>query len=228
MNKLEKTKANYIGDEISVKKLARAEKARILVLSDSHGNYGIVRKIISRYSPDCDAIVFCGDCVTELYNLLSDAFEEEDFRNALSPVIAVVAGNCDSDYESSEPACINLPERGIKITVPEYQNLLVGTHNFYISHGHGIGVEFGTAALLNKCRIINADFALYGHTHIAKEEYDDGIRAINPGSCARPRGGQLPGFAIVTVQDNIVDTAFLCTENYNSPEPDFKIYKPIC
>lgn len=228
MNKLEKTKLNYIGDEISVKKLAHTEKARILVLSDSHGNYGIVRKIITKYAPDCDAIVFCGDCVTELYTLLTDAFEEDEFRNLLCPVIVAVAGNCDSDYDSSEPVYIDLPERNVRILIPEYQNLLIGTHNFYISHGHGIGVEFGVSALINKCRLINSDIALYGHTHIAKEEYDEGIRAVNPGSCARPRGGQLPGFAIITVQDDVVDTAFLCTENINSPDPDFKIYTPIC
>lgn len=226
MNKLQQTKSNYIGDEFSVRKLRSAEKARILVLSDSHGNYRIVRKIISKYSSECDAIVFCGDCVSELNALIADAFEEADFCALLSPVIAFVSGNCDTSYDSSEPAFINLPEREYKVKVPEIQNLLVGTHNFYISHGHGIQVEFGTAALINKCRIINADIALYGHTHIAKDEFEDGIRAINPGSCSKPRGGQKPGFAIITVQDDMIDTAFINIDNKDMENPEYKIYTP--
>ena len=43
-----------------------------------------------------------------------------------------------------------------------------------------------------------ADILLYGHTHIAFTDYDDGLYIMNPGSCGRPREG-LPSYGIIDI-----------------------------
>ena len=68
--------------------------------------------------------------------------------------------------------------------------------------------------------------AFYGHSHIAKEENIDGYKFVNPGSCARPRGGQPAGFAIATVEKNFVDIAFL-KEIIQDGKQGFTIWNPI-
>ena len=45
-----------------------------------------------------------------------------------------------------------------------------------------------------------AEIVVYGHTHIALAGRSQTIQIFNPGSCARPRGGQPPSFAVLKVK----------------------------
>jgi uncharacterized protein len=46
-----------------------------------------------------------------------------------------------------------------------------------------------------------ADVVLHGHTHVPRDETDaQGVRWLNPGCIARPRGGAPPSFAWLTVE----------------------------
>jgi putative phosphoesterase len=45
-----------------------------------------------------------------------------------------------------------------------------------------------------------ADFVLHGHTHVPRDEQDEGgVRWLNPGALSRPRGGSSVGFAWLTL-----------------------------
>ena len=46
----------------------------------------------------------------------------------------------------------------------------------------------------------NCDIALFGHTHIPKTVYEDGIHLVNPGSCSRAREGG-PTYAVIDITD---------------------------
>lgn len=58
---------------------------------------------------------------------------------------------------------------------------VAGTRIF-CSHGHGELVKHGTQAFVEKAKSLGARIALYGHTHEAVTEYDDGFYLMNPGS----------------------------------------------
>lgn len=43
---------------------------------------------------------------------------------------------------------------------------------------------------------VGADFVLHGHTHVPRDEMDEGgVRWLNPGALSRPRNGSVAGFA---------------------------------
>ena len=56
-----------------------------------------------------------------------------------------------------------------------------GVKIFY-THGHYYGVKSGLYTFACAARERGAQVALYGHTHNALEDYDDGLYLLNPGS----------------------------------------------
>ena len=47
----------------------------------------------------------------------------------------------------------------------------------------------------------NSQIVLYGHTHIAKTEYADGVYFVNPGSLCSAREGRT-GYAVIDIEQN--------------------------
>ena len=127
---------------------------KILVLSDSHGDTWRLREIFSR-EHGFSLCIFLGDGERDL---------EPFFPMPGVPLLAV-RGNCD--LASSLPATLVTDEGGKRILC---------THG-YLQH-----VKYGLAGLRSAAREAHADIALYGHTHIPVQEYDDGLYLCNPGS----------------------------------------------
>ena len=75
---------------------------------------------------------------------------------------------------------------------------------FFLTHGHRYSVKDGILKLKYKALETGADIVLYGHTHIAKIDYEEGIWYINPGSAAEPRDGS-PSFAIIDIHGESID-----------------------
>ncbi|MBU3191055.1 metallophosphoesterase [Clostridium bowmanii] len=75
---------------------------------------------------------------------------------------------------------------------------------FFLTHGHRYSVKEGIFKLKYKALETGADIVLYGHTHIAKIDYEEGIWYINPGSAAEPRDGA-PSFAIIDINGESID-----------------------
>ncbi len=209
MNKLIELENKLIGSKEDILALSKKENARILTVSDSHQNIQNLLSIIQNYGSDCDALIHCGDGCSDLFEILQNAKKDDSLKNTLPPVIAYVKGNCD--YITSPP--------------PK-QILCVNGINLLIVHGHIQNVNFGYEKLGFEAKLLNCRAAIYGHTHIAKMQLLNDTYFINPGSCSLPRANQYPGFAIITVGNNFIDTAFLHKKK-SITDSDFTIYTPL-
>lgn len=207
---------NLIGSKDDIASLASKDHARVLVASDSHNHFDILLNIIRRFGPTCDAFAFCGDGLSDIVNIFSLARQNDEVRNALPPVLAFVAGNCDPSFY---PISVS-PEEMLQ--APAKQILTVNKQNILIVHGHRESVDFSFSKLGLEMKFSKCKTALYGHTHIAGETSIHGCKFINPGSCSTPRGGQPQSCAILTVEKKFVDTAFITTKE----DGDFKLWTP--
>lgn len=210
---------NLIGTKDAIDALAIKEHARLLVISDSHGHPTTFMSIVKRYGKDCDALVFCGDGTGDLVTLLNASKSDEVLKECTPPVIAFVRGNGD-------PASYPLDNKQF-LSIPDNQILTANGKNFLIVHGHREGVDFGMENLGLEMQLSNCNVAFYGHTHIAREDYEGNYKFVNPGSCARPRGGQAACFAIATVEKKFVDIAFIKMELQNNGTTEYQIWNPI-
>ncbi len=128
---------------------------RILVISDSHGNSSAMRQVIEN-NPDAELVVFLGDGVpnfSSCQNLLTG-------KRSLA-----VKGN--NDFYCDLPKSRIITEDGV---------------NIYMTHGHYEYVKSGLSGLLSEAKKNNCTLALYGHTHIQKADYCDGIHLFCPGT----------------------------------------------
>lgn len=211
---------NYlIGIKEDLDKLSKKERSRLLVISDSHNHYNTFKNIVLLYGKDCDALIFCGDGIGDLIQLLTETNVNDDLKLCTPPVIAFARGNGDP---SSYP--IDLEN---SVFVPNSQILTASGKNFLIVHGHRENVDCGMENLAREMQLADCKTAFYGHSHIAKEENIKGYKFVNPGSCSRPRSGQPAGFAIATVGKNFVDVAFLKEVKQTSKEKKFVLWNPI-
>ena len=213
--KFKQNKKLLIGSKKAISTLAKKDYARLLVISDSHGNFERLFSIVKRYGKDCDALIFCGDGLGDLLTLLSIAEDESSVEKCIPPVIAFVRGNCDPE---------GMRLGGKNIEAPLEQTLKVNGHKILIVHGHAHGIDFGMEKIALQLKLGDYDTVFYGHTHIASQKIlnntdDKKYRFINPGSCARPRGGQVPGLAIATVAKDFIDMSFINASNFENWMP---------
>lgn len=128
---------------------------RILVVSDTHRDrYALRQAIMSQ--PKAEAVIHLGDGAEEA---------EEMKLNFPEKMFFMVRGNCD--WGSTLPA--------------EGTAVLAGKNIFY-THGYTYNVKFGTYDVISAARSNKADVLLFGHTHDALTEYEDGLYIMNPGS----------------------------------------------
>ncbi len=140
---------------------------RIIVVSDTHGSYDRLYKIVMSNIQTADAFIHLGDCVEECKNLISN------FPN-LAARFYFVKGNCD--FGSDAPA--------FKII-----DIIPG-HRIFAAHGDRYGVDFDTNIIVKAAREQGCDIVLFGHTHVRFCSYEDGVYILNPGSASRPRDGK--------------------------------------
>lgn len=202
MNALTQDKSLLIGSAKDIKTLAQQNSATLLVISDSHGFSTIFSHIIHQRGPHCDAIVFCGDGISDVAACIDRAHEDAFYAPFLPPVISIVEGNGDADrYPIDNPARKEDPSADpyIEIAVPLTQTFTVAGHRVFSAHGHRYSLINGTDALVQAANKQKADIICYGHTHIAMAQELGTQLILNPGSCTRPRGGQRPCFAQVQI-----------------------------
>lgn len=145
---------------------------KIIVVSDSHGAGATLRRVLE-LNRNADIVVHCGDSRGEV----------EDMQ-LLFPdkMYYTVKGNCD--FGAMLPLTDEFTVEGVR---------------FMVTHGHMYNVKFGLEQLEQAAREAGADVVLFGHTHIAHNEYKDGLYLINPGSCGYGRS-----FAVIEVKDGQV------------------------
>ena len=145
---------------------------RIVVVSDTHRSYRVLREIVEKHEQDADLFLFAGDGEREL----------EDIRDEfLRKTFMAVRGNCD--YASMEKTS---------------RIVMAGDIKIFLTHGDMYGVKAGTAGILAAAKENGARVAVFGHTHIAYTGYEDGIYLLNPGSATHPRAGR-PSYGIIDI-----------------------------
>ncbi len=148
---------------------------RIIAFSDTHGNSRAMREVFER-NGDADAFIFLGDGEREL-DLMRQLYPDRKILN--------VAGNCD--FGSDAPLTDLFVGKGVKVI---------------FTHGHTYGVKLSTAKLCRKAQEIQANVALFGHTHCRFYQFDNGIHVLNPGSAGCPRDGRAPSYAFIDVTES--------------------------
>ncbi|HAS79253.1 MAG TPA: metallophosphoesterase [Ruminococcus sp.] len=148
---------------------------RIIVMSDSHGNYYPVKEIMQR-NLAADMFIHLGDGEREF----DEAAKELSLCNTYH-----VKGNCDFGSMSPDMLCINL----------EYGHRLIA------AHGHNQYVNFTLDNLKKAAAENNADIILYGHTHERFCKYEDGLYIMNPGSASCPRDGLDASYGYIDVTE---------------------------
>lgn len=144
---------------------------RILVLSDSHRNTAVLKRIIEKHS-DIVHIFFLGDNTDDIENI------KGFFTNR---IFHVVSGNCDflGIYKSFNIETID-------------------NTRIYYCHGHRQNVKYTTETLLKTAKEQNCSLALFGHTHKSMCAYSDGVYLVNPGSISCSREGA-NSYAIIDI-----------------------------
>ena len=128
---------------------------RIVVFSDSHGDFSSVHAIV-RQQNHADVFICLGDGLQELQDL-SFAYPDKAFFK--------VRGN--NDYSWNAPVSELYCFEGIRV---------------FATHGHTYCVKAGLQQLLQAARDQKADIVLFGHTHQGFTSYQDGLYILNPGS----------------------------------------------
>jgi len=136
---------------------------RILVMSDSHSTMRYMRLAISKIKPD--AVIHLGDHYDNAETL------EEEYSHIR---FHKLPGNCDR-YRCPPDT-------------PQFLCYCVGGVKFYMTHGHLHDVKTGLYRLIADARKMNAQAALYGHTHIADRRQDGDLWIVNPGACNSAEG----------------------------------------
>lgn len=127
---------------------------RILVISDTHGNFPVAFKACTLAEP-FNNLIHLGDGADDAMLL----------RDVLDVQVIHIAGNCDLGSASPRE----------RLWECEGKKLL-------LVHGDAYGVKNGMAQLEHRAHEVGADAVLFGHTHRATITTLSGILAVNPGT----------------------------------------------
>lgn len=154
---------------------------RIIVMSDSHGNYRRVEQIVKKNRAQADCFIHLGDGLHEVELLLEGDPELPIF---------CVRGNCD--WGNPMPQAKKSFLRSF------------GPVKIFYTHGDLYGVKYQLDTLVRAGQEADAQVILYGHTHVARIDYLEGIYVLNPGSCSMPRNGEPSYLALDITEQGIV------------------------
>ncbi|GAA0123411.1 MAG: metallophosphoesterase [Clostridium argentinense] len=143
------------------------------VISDTHGSTKGIENAM-KVLKDCDVIFHLGDYTNDI----------EYIEEIYDGKVIAVRGNCD--FYS------NICEERIE---------KIGNNTIFLTHGDKYGVKINIFKLRYKAMEVGANIVLYGHSHISKVEYEEGIWFINPGSPSYPRN-RIKTVCIIDIEDN--------------------------
>ncbi|UXR79007.1 MULTISPECIES: metallophosphoesterase [unclassified Staphylococcus] len=91
---------------------------------------------------------------------------------------------------------------------PETQIAISGRDRIFFTHGHLFGVNGSRQTLAQQAIQNEADFAFYGHTHVARYENINGVHVINPGSISQSRSNIEETYAEIIEEKQIYQLNF--------------------
>lgn len=148
---------------------------KLLVLSDSHSALSFMRLCIRTLQPD--VVIHLGDHYED-GAVMAEEFPQARFYQ--------VPGNCDR-YRDCGLAAETLVER-------------IGGVKLFMTHGHLHRVKTGFGALIRDARSTEAQAVLFGHTHSAYCQLEDGVWVVNPGCCGSFGGSA----AVIELRDGAI------------------------
>lgn len=155
---------------------------KALVVSDTHGKIDQVIDFIKRYPDKFDVVWHLGDHYKD--GLKIGTMTGLDVYS--------VKGNCDGYAVASEDVYLEI--EGYKVL---------------LTHGHLYGVKYSMLRLHLKAMEERCDMVCFGHTHVATDESDGGIKLFNPGSASLPRAGGYPSVGVIEVGKRGILTAIV-------------------
>lgn len=150
----------------------------ISVISDTHRKSNGISKALMK-SKGADIIIHLGDNVEDAKEI------QKQFKGK----VIYVAGNCDPIALCKTEEIIELEGKRI-----------------FITHGNRYDVNYGLSELLDKAKQHSFDLVLYGHTHISRVDYEEGIFFVNPGSPSMPRDNFKSIARIDVTKEHIIPT----------------------
>lgn len=144
----------------------------LLILSDTHANYGRVRKLLKQYAGSVAAVLHLGDHDHDLLR----------FQGETALPLVAVAGNCDDDSLS-----------------PGQRVVEYGGRKLFLTHGNRMELHSGLGRLRACAQEAGADICLFGHTHQSMSMEQGGVFFINPGSLTTPRDNKPPSYALLHI-----------------------------
>jgi len=149
---------------------------KIVVLSDTHTNSmdQIPRSIVDELS-SADVVVHAGDFTGRA--LLDELRRLPNFNG--------VHGNMDP------------PD--IKQELPAQTTIVVGSFRIGITHPSEGGLASGIEERV-RAKFQGVDAIIFGHTHMAENEYRDKVLYFNPGSATGTFPASVKTFGIITVE----------------------------
>lgn len=149
---------------------------RIGVISDTHRYISSIDELGSKIS-ELDMLIHLGDNVEDI-SIVKKYYKGK---------IINVKGNCD-----------------LSTSTPSDSLEEIGGKRIFLTHGHRYAVKENLLNLRYKALETEADIVLYGHTHIAQIDFEEGIWYINPGSVSEPRDGAR-SFAIININQESIE-----------------------
>lgn len=89
---------------------------------------------------------------------------------------------------------------------PERRLLEIAGKRLLMTHGHLYGVKSGLNRLWFAGREAEADLVLFGHTHSAVIDDENGITLMNPGSIGQ---GFPPSYGLITITEESLKTEII-------------------
>lgn len=209
MNKLTFFRDGLVSSIEDLEMLAQKKTGKILVMSDSHGmDTDIISEVVEVFGQDVDVMLFCGDGISDIGEVIQEALSNEKLQEKLPELIAFVRGNNDpgsyvisapwENQEKTEEYNEKQNFKIIQINIPESINFNLAGRRIFATHGHRHCVNYNLDLLYTIADRLPADIVFYGHTHRAYTEENHGSLILNPGSLCLPRGGQEPMLAVVS------------------------------
>ncbi len=146
------------------------------VISDTHRIISSIERL-EKEIKGLDVLIHLGDNVDDI-SIIQKYYKGE---------IINVKGNCD--FSTNTPNDLVKEICGKKI---------------FLTHGHRYSVKENLSKLRYKALETGSSIVLYGHTHVAKIDYEEGIWYINPGSASLPRDGDR-SYAIISIEKECIE-----------------------
>lgn len=145
---------------------------KILIVSDTHGHTGMLKKAVQRVAP-FDVMIHCGDVEGNL----------EYIKTLADCPLYVVAGN--NDWGSDM-------DRELEFTLGDYR--------VFLTHGNRYGVSLDTELIREEGASRGANIVMFGHTHKPLIDQTMNPVLLNPGSLSYPRQlNRLPSFIVMEI-----------------------------